>query len=61
MIEPPFDSGEIEQLVLRSNAVMAKEGMDIPDFGGNASVGEVAETLQETTGDLSRDEITQEF
>ena len=61
MIELPFDSDEIEQLVLRFNAVMAKEGMDIPDPGGNASDDEVAETLQETTGDLSRDEITQEI
>lgn len=61
MIELPFDSDEIEELVLRFNAVMAKEGMDIPDPGGNASDDEVAETLQETTGDLSRDEITQEI
>lgn len=57
----PFDSYEIEELVLRFNAVMAKEGTDIPDLGGNASDDEVAETLQETTGDLSRDEITQEI
>ena len=57
----PFDSEEIEELVLRLNAVTAKEGMDIPDLGGNASDDEVAETLQETHGDLSRDEITQEI
>jgi hypothetical protein len=57
----PFDSAEIEELVLRFNAVMAKEGTDIPDLGGNASDDEVAETLQETRGDLSRDEITQEI
>ncbi len=61
MIELPFDSDEIEELVLRFNAVMAKEGMDISDPGGNATDDEVAETLQETTGDLSRDEITQEI
>jgi hypothetical protein len=57
----PFDSAEIEKLVLRFNAVMAKEGTDIPDLGGNASDDEVAATLQETRGDLSRDEITQEI
>jgi hypothetical protein len=57
----PFDSAEIEELVLRFNAVMAKEGTDIADLGGNASDDEVAETLQETPGDLSRDEITQEI
>lgn len=57
----PFDSAEIEKLVLRFNAVMAKEGTDIPDLGGNASDDEVAATLQETKGDLSRTEITQEI
>ncbi|MGY9047071.1 hypothetical protein P775_18485 [Puniceibacterium antarcticum] len=57
----PFDSTEIEALVLRFNAVMAKEGMDISDPGGNASDDETAATLQETGGDLSRDEITQEI
>ncbi len=55
----PFDSDEIEELVLRFNAVMAKEGMDISDPGGNATDDEVAEPLQEQQGDLSRDEITQ--
>jgi len=57
----PFDEAQIEELVLRFNAVMAKEGMDIPDPGGNATDDELAETLQETAGDLSRDEITQEI
>jgi len=61
MAELPFDSHEIEELVLRFNAVMAKEGTDFSDLGGNATDDEVAETLQETEGDLSRDEITQEI
>ncbi len=61
MVALPFDSAEIEKLVLRFNAVIAKEGTDIPDLGGNASDDEVAATLQETEGDLSRDEITQEI
>lgn len=55
----PFDSDEIEELVLRFNAVMAKEATDISVPGGNATDDEVAETMQETKGDLSRDEITQ--
>ena len=42
----PFDTAEIEELVLRLNAVMAKEATDIPDPGGNATDDEVAETLQ---------------
>ena len=57
----PFDATEIEELVLRFNALMAKEATDIPDLGGNASDDEVAATLQETEGDLSSDEITQEI
>lgn len=61
MAELPFDDAEIEQLVVRFNAVMAKEQTDIPDLGGNATDDEVAATLQETRGDLSRDELTQEI
>ncbi len=57
----PFNDKRIEELVLRFNAVMAKEGTDVSDLGGNASDDEVAATLQETGGDLSRDEITQEI
>jgi len=61
MVALPFDSAEVEKLVLRFNAVMAKEGTDISNLGGNASDDEVAATLQETAGDLSRDEIRQEI
>lgn len=61
MVALPFDSAEIEKLVLRFNAVMAKEGTDISNLGGNASDDEVAATLQETAGDLGRDEIRQEI
>jgi hypothetical protein len=56
-----FDSARIEGLVLRLNAVTVKERIVIPDLGGNASDDEIAVTLQETEGDLSRDEITQEI
>ena len=55
----PFDVSEIEELVLRFNAVMAKEGTDFSDLCGNPTDDEISETLQETPGDLSRDEITQ--
>jgi hypothetical protein len=57
----PFNDTRIEELVLRFNAVMAKEGSDISDLGGNASDDEVVANLQETDGDLSRNEITQEI
>ncbi|MDE3028055.1 MAG: DUF3775 domain-containing protein [Paracoccaceae bacterium] len=61
MIELPFDTAEIQELILRIKSVMAQEEMDIPDLGGNASDDEVSEMLQETEGDLSRDEIRQEI
>ncbi len=57
----PFNDSRIEDLVLRFNAVMAKEGTNISDLGGNATDDEVTATLQETEGDLSRNEITQEI
>ncbi len=57
----PFNDTRIEELVLRFNAVMAKEGTDISDLGGNAMDDQVTVTLQETEGDLSRNEITQEI
>jgi len=61
MPELPFDSEEIEQLILRFNAVMAKEENDIPDPAGNAADDEWPATLQETAGNLDRDEIVQEI
>ena len=61
MVALPFDDAVIEELVLRFNAVMAKEGTDIPDPGGNATDDQVADNLQESWDDLSRDEITQEI
>lgn len=57
----PFDDTRIEELVLRFNAVMAKEGTNISDLGGNATDDQVTAALQETEGDLSRNEITQEI
>jgi hypothetical protein len=57
----PFDVAVIEELVLRLNAVSAKEETDFPDPGGNATDDPLADVLQETEGDLSRDEITQEI
>ncbi len=56
-----FNDARIEELVLRFNAITAKEGTDISDLGGYASDDEVAMTLQETEGDLSCNEITQEI
>ena len=61
MVALPFNTTRIEQLVLRLNAVTAKQGTVISDLGGNASDDPVSVTMQVTEGDLSRDEITQEI
>jgi hypothetical protein len=61
MSELAFDPDTIDALILRLKSVMAREATDIPDPGGNASDDEIPEMLQETEGDLSRDEITQEI
>jgi len=61
MIDLEIDIDEMEALVLRFKSIMAREGMDVSDPGGNASDDEIPEMLQERAGDLSRDEITQEI
>ncbi len=61
MAELPFDTREIEELVLRISAVMAREETDVGDRGGNPTDDEVPEMLQESADDLSRDEIREEI
>ena len=57
----PGDNVKISELVLRINAVTAREGVVTPRPWLFASDDELPETLQETKGDLSRGEITQEI
>lgn len=61
MAELPFDTAEVEALILRLNAIMGREATDIPDEGGNATDDEGPDALQEVAGDLSLAEITQEI
>lgn len=61
MAELPFDSEAIEELVVRMNAVAAKEGEEIPSPGGNPADDALPEVLQEHPGDLSRAEIIREI
>lgn len=56
----PFGSGEIKELGLRSSAVMATEGTDVPDRGGNAADDRVTEMLEETKSDPGRNGAMQE-
>ena len=61
MAELVIDSGELEALILRMRALMAREETDIPDPGGNPSDDEVPAALQELSGDLTRNELVQEI
>lgn len=61
MAELPFDDEEIEQLVLRFNAVMAKEGADVDDPGGNPTDDEGPDVLQDSEGELTEDELVAEI
>jgi hypothetical protein len=56
-----IDSVELEALILRMRALMAREETDIPDPAGNPSDDQIPAVLQETAGDLSRAELIQEI
>ena len=61
MAELPFDDVEIEALVLRFNAVMAKEGADVDDPGGNPTDDEGPDVLQDLDGGMTEDELAAEI
>ncbi|WP_102226175.1 DUF3775 domain-containing protein [Acidimangrovimonas sediminis] len=61
MAELPFDDEEIEELVLRFNAVMAKEDADIDDPGGNPTDDEGPDVLQDSAGEMTEDELIAEI
>lgn len=61
MADIAIDSGELEGLILRMRALMAREETDIPDPGGNPTDDEIPAALQEQSGDLTRLELMQEI
>lgn len=61
MDELTIEPGYLRSLILRIRALMAKEDTVIPDDGGNATDDAGPEALQETPGDLNREEILEEF
>ncbi len=61
MVDLPFDDEEIEELVLRFNAVMAKEAVDIDDPGGNPTDDEGPDVLQAIEGELTEEELVNEI
>ena len=61
MADLVIDSGELEALIIRMRALMAREETDVSDLGGNPSDDEIPAVLQEMPGDLSRAELLQEI
>jgi hypothetical protein len=61
MADIAIDSGELEGLILRMRALMAREETDVSDPGGNPSDDEIPAALQELSGDLTRAELIQEI
>ncbi|MCI5076190.1 DUF3775 domain-containing protein [Oricola sp.] len=61
MADIAVDSGELENLILRMRALMAREETDISDPGGNPTDDEIPAALQEQSGDLTRAELVQEI
>lgn len=61
MADIAIDSDELEGLILRMRALMAREETDVSDPGGNPTDDEVPAALQELSGDLTRAELLQEI
>ncbi|GAB4356427.1 MAG: DUF3775 domain-containing protein [Oricola sp.] len=61
MADIAIDSAELEGLIIRMRALMAREETDVSDPGGNPSDDEVPAALQELSGDLTRAELVQEI
>ncbi|MFZ2102286.1 MAG: DUF3775 domain-containing protein [Oricola sp.] len=61
MADIAIDSEELEGLILRMRALMAREETDVSDPGGNPTDDQVPAALQELSGDLTRAELVQEI
>ena len=61
MNELSIDPGYLRSLILKVRALMAQEETVIPDDGDNATDDPGAFALQETPGDLTREELLEEF
>lgn len=61
MANLPFDEEDINELVLRFNAVMAKEGVDVDDPGGNPTDDEGPDVLQDIQGEMTEEELISEI
>ena len=55
-----IDSNELDGILLRLRAIMAREENDVPDPGGNPADDQVSAALQDLPDDLSREEVVEE-
>lgn len=51
----------LRRIILKTRAIMAREGLVMPEIGGNPSDDEVPATLQEPPEDLLRQELVEEI
>lgn len=56
-----IDSNELDGILLRLRAIMAREENDVPDPGGNPADDQVSAALQDLPDDLSREEVVEEI
>jgi len=61
MNDVTINSEYMRRIVEKLRAVMGREGTVIPDAGGNPSDDERPATLQETPGDMLRQELREEI
>ena len=61
MDEVTINSVYMRRIVEKLRAIMGREGTVIPDAGGNPSDDELPATLQETSGDLLTQELSEEI
>ena len=61
MVELSITSAYVHMLILKARAVMVKEGVVMPETGGNPTDDELPDTLQDQPDNLSRQELIEEI
>lgn len=56
MNEMSINPAYLRRIILKTRAIMAREGLVTPEIGGNPSDDEIPATLQEQPDDLLRQE-----
>lgn len=61
MNEMSINPAYLRRIILKTRAIMAREGLVTPEIGGNPSDDEIPATLQEQPDDLLRQEMMEEL